>query len=163
MNKYPKNKADRWSSADPATVTALAKHSIDADLAAITDFFVHMRHIYPSMFRGWSLTQFKNWNDERILALADPEPVASDGLKMLANRILMSRVMRAQGFPDDVMHQLTQLKNALIEDLQGQPDEVVAPALADEFDRFIANQTPRQGLTRSAKLHLAEVQSRVKQ
>ena len=65
----------RWNSADPNTVTELAKHSINADLAELTDFFVHMRRIYPSIFRGWSLTQFKNWNDQRILDLAIIPPI----------------------------------------------------------------------------------------
>ena len=59
----------RWDSADPDTITALAAASITIDLAAMQDWFGYCRFKYPSIFRGWTIEQFKNWNDERIAAL----------------------------------------------------------------------------------------------
>ena len=74
IGKGSQSDPSRWNSQTPETVTKLAQHSIDADLASLTDFFVSMRRIYPSIFSGWSLTQFKNWNDQRILELAERPP-----------------------------------------------------------------------------------------
>ena len=73
--RFEKSDPGRWSSADPDSVTKLAQHHIDADVAEINDFFWSMRRQYPGIFQGWSLTQFKNWNDERILALAEKPPI----------------------------------------------------------------------------------------
>ena len=73
--KTYKSDPSQWNSQTPETVTKLAQHSIDADLASLNDFFCSMRRIYPSIFSGWSLTQFKNWNDQRILELAEKPPI----------------------------------------------------------------------------------------
>ena len=74
MSEYPRrgNKRSdpsRWDSADPDAVTKLAQSSINVDLAALQDWFAFCRLKYPSIFRGWTVEQFKNWNDERIAAL----------------------------------------------------------------------------------------------
>ena len=53
----------------PDTVTALAAASITIDLAALNDWFMYCRFKYPSIFRGWTIEQFKNWNDKRIAEL----------------------------------------------------------------------------------------------
>ncbi len=65
----------RWSSQDPDTVTTLAQNSIDVDTSALYDFYAVMRRQYPSIFRGWSIEQFKNWNDDRIAQLAINPPI----------------------------------------------------------------------------------------
>ena len=59
----------------PDTVTALAAASITIDLAAMQDWFGYCRFKYPSKFRGWTIEQFKNWNEERIAALDREYPV----------------------------------------------------------------------------------------
>ena len=80
-----KSDPSRWSSADPDTVTKLAEHRINIDLAELPDMYWYMRRQYPGVFQGWSIEQFKNWNDERILALATrpaPETTAQARKRM---------------------------------------------------------------------------------
>ena len=69
----------RWDSADPDTITALAAASITIDLAALNDWFMYCRFKYPSIFRSWTVEQFKNWNDKRIAELElQPPPQTYD-------------------------------------------------------------------------------------
>ena len=72
-----KSDPDRWNSVDPDAVTTLAQVSINMDLAALHDWFMQCKRQYPSVFRGWSIEQFKNWNDQRIADLIDNKPGAA--------------------------------------------------------------------------------------
>ena len=65
----------RWDSADPDTVAKIAQRSIDVDMAALYDWYWQCKRQYPGTFRGWTIEQFKNWNDSRIAALDEPAPV----------------------------------------------------------------------------------------
>jgi len=90
--KPPKNyKSDpsRWDSADPDTVTHLAQHSIDMDIAALNDWFMYCKSKYPSQFRHWTMTQFKNWNDQRIadLDIKLPAQTTAEALKEIEGRV----------------------------------------------------------------------------
>ena len=78
MSKYPKADPSRWNSADPADVTKLAQRSIDVDMAALYDWYWQCKRMYPGVFQGWSIEQFKNWNDKRIADLIEPEPAPAE-------------------------------------------------------------------------------------
>ena len=80
----------RWDSADPDTVTRLAEHGINADLAALNDWFYQCKRQYPSIFRGWTVEQFKNWNDKRIaeLELQPPAQIYDQALAEIKGNCL---------------------------------------------------------------------------
>jgi len=67
-------KPDRWGSKDPDKLTKGLKGEIDVDLAALNDWFLYCKMKYPSFFRGWTIEQFKTWNELRIAALEAPHP-----------------------------------------------------------------------------------------
>ena len=86
MSEYPRrgNKRSdpsRWDSADPDAVTKLAQSSINVDLAALQDWFYECKRQHPSIFRNWTIEQFKNWNDQRIADLVTPAEVTLPGAK----------------------------------------------------------------------------------
>ena len=64
--------ADRWS--NPDELTARINKGMNVDLAALQDWFGYCRFKYPSIFRGWTIEQFKDWNEERIAALDREHP-----------------------------------------------------------------------------------------
>ena len=87
VNEYS-NKPNRNS--NPNHVTSNLKHEIDVDLAALQDWYAYCRFKYPSKFRGWSIQQFKNWNDRRIEELDGPT-------QMLSTAVARKRIWESTG------------------------------------------------------------------
>ena len=75
MSKYPNRRSNpsRWD--NPDTITNQTQQGLNIDLAALNDWFGYCRMKYPSTFRGWSIEEFKRWNELRIAELdRTPKP-----------------------------------------------------------------------------------------
>lgn len=62
-----KSNPSRWDS--PDKLTANLGQEIQTDLADLADWFWYCKRNFPTTFRGWSMTQFKIWNEQRIAEL----------------------------------------------------------------------------------------------
>ena len=80
--------ADRWS--NPDELTARINKGMNVDLAALQDWFGYCRFKYPSKFRGWTIAQFKDWNDRRIEELDGPT-------QMLSTAVARKRIWESTG------------------------------------------------------------------
>ena len=162
--KFKKNKV---AVSHPDTVTALAAASINIDLASLHDWFMYCKMKYPSTFRGWTIEQFKIWNDQRIAALNGPIPTAEvsemSGTALMANKVLTTVLEVEGGILDQVLPGLVAYKNALVEEYEANPCDDASRLMYDELMRYVADQGHRKPgeLTPKAEIHLAEVAARV--
>lgn len=163
----------RWSLPDPDTLTNLAAASIDVDTAELHDYYAQMRRMYPSIFRGWSIEQFKNWIDSKVAALlAEDEQhraaaEAIQPVQSLCNRIYFGLVLEHKGLSDECVNELLRMANTLasqLSDAAGQPkysDSDASQTIDDEFRAIIKRYPARNGLSPLAELHLDAIRTEI--